>query len=59
MRWLGSAPKNESLPAAQTAQAFPRFSLAWLLKHFCEIDADKQYQLADWRVRPLTAEMRK
>ncbi len=29
----------------------PRFSLAHLLKHYCDVDADKQYQLADWRIR--------
>lgn len=29
----------------------PRLSLAYLLKHFCDIDADKTYQLADWRIR--------
>jgi len=37
--------------------AFPRFSLAYLLKHYCDIDADKQYQVADWRIRPLPKEM--
>jgi hypothetical protein len=31
--------------------AFPRFSLAYQLKHYCDIDADKQYQVADWRTR--------
>lgn len=35
----------------------PRFSLAHLLKRYCDIDADKQYQLADWRQRPLSVEM--
>ena len=29
----------------------PRNSLAFLLKQYCEIDANKQYQLADWRLR--------
>ena len=28
-----------------------RFSLAFLLKEYCGIAADKQYQLADWRLR--------
>eukprot|EP00002_Diphylleia_rotans_P021636 TRINITY_DN4212_c0_g1_i9.p1 TRINITY_DN4212_c0_g1~~TRINITY_DN4212_c0_g1_i9.p1 ORF type:complete len:728 (+),score=155.77 TRINITY_DN4212_c0_g1_i9:56-2239(+) len=37
--------------------SFPRFSLAYLLQHFCGVIADKKYQLADWRIRPLTAEM--
>jgi exosome complex exonuclease RRP6 len=32
---------------------FARFSLAFLLKHFCNIEADKTFQLADWRIRPL------
>jgi len=30
---------------------FPTLSLAYLLKTFCNIDASKQYQLADWRIR--------
>ncbi|XP_065061459.1 exosome complex component 10-like [Rhopilema esculentum] len=34
-----------------------RFSLAFLLKEYCDIAADKQYQLADWRLRPLPDEM--
>jgi exosome complex exonuclease RRP6 len=29
----------------------PTLSLAYLLKTFCNIDASKQYQLADWRIR--------
>lgn len=36
---------------------YPRFSLAYLLKRHCSIEADKQYQLADWRIRPLDANM--
>jgi exosome complex exonuclease RRP6 len=36
---------------------YPRFSLAYLLKRHCGIEADKQYQLADWRVRPLDRNM--
>lgn len=32
-------------------------SLQFLLKHYCDVDADKSYQLADWRLRPLTKEM--
>lgn len=34
-----------------------RLSLAFLLKHYCQIDADKSLQLADWRMRPLPAEL--
>lgn len=32
-------------------------SLASLLARFCDYVADKRYQLADWRIRPLTDEM--
>jgi exosome complex exonuclease RRP6 len=35
----------------------PSFSLAHLLKAYCGVTANKTYQLADWRVRPLTEEM--
>lgn len=35
----------------------PYFSLAWLLKHYCDIELNKKYQLADWRTRPLSLEM--
>merc|ERR1719348_652640 len=35
----------------------PRLSLAHLLSHYCGLQADKQFQLADWRIRPLPAEM--
>ncbi|PRP87893.1 hypothetical protein PROFUN_02630 [Planoprotostelium fungivorum] len=38
---------------------YPKFSLAYLLSFYCNVNADKQFQLADWRVRPLTAEMLK
>ncbi|XP_071622919.1 exosome complex component 10 isoform X2 [Heliangelus exortis] len=34
-----------------------RHSLDHLLKLYCGVDADKQYQLADWRIRPLPEEM--
>jgi exosome complex exonuclease RRP6 len=30
---------------------FASFSLAHLLQYFCKVTAEKQYQLADWRVR--------
>ncbi|KAF7553155.1 hypothetical protein G7046_g7177 [Stylonectria norvegica] len=32
-------------------------SLAFLLSKFVDFDADKQYQLADWRIRPIPEEM--
>ncbi|XP_021366504.1 exosome component 10-like [Mizuhopecten yessoensis] len=34
-----------------------RFSLAHILKAYCGVEADKQYQLADWRIRPLPKEL--
>lgn len=30
---------------------YSRLSLAFLLKHHCDIDVDKGFQLADWRIR--------
>ncbi|KJE91581.1 exosome component 10 protein [Capsaspora owczarzaki ATCC 30864] len=33
------------------------YSLAHLLRYFCNVTADKKYQLADWRIRPIPAEM--
>ena len=30
---------------------FSRFGLAHLLLHYCNVNADKQYQMADWRMR--------
>lgn len=29
----------------------PRYSLSFLLQYCCNVQADKQYQLADWRIR--------
>ncbi|KAL7614831.1 protein RRP6-like 2 [Lactuca sativa] len=34
-----------------------RNSLEFLLRHFCDVAANKEYQNADWRLRPLTDEM--
>ncbi|ETV91828.1 hypothetical protein H310_13657 [Aphanomyces invadans] len=42
---------------AARALQYPRFSLAYLLQTHCGVTADKQYQLADWRVRPLDEHM--
>ncbi|KAM0924938.1 hypothetical protein ACQ4PT_004534 [Festuca glaucescens] len=36
-----------------------RNSLEHLLHHFCAVTANKEYQSADWRLRPLPAEMTK
>uniref|UniRef100_A0A182STN4 Exosome complex component 10 homolog n=1 Tax=Anopheles maculatus TaxID=74869 RepID=A0A182STN4_9DIPT len=30
-----------------------RIGLQFLLKHYCNIDTDKAFQLADWRIRPI------
>lgn len=35
----------------------PYLSLAYLLQRHCNIDANKHYQLADWRIRPLPEEL--
>lgn len=35
----------------------PSFGLAHLLHHYVNVEADKKYQLADWRIRPLPTEM--
>ncbi|KJZ77592.1 hypothetical protein HIM_02769 [Hirsutella minnesotensis 3608] len=37
--------------------SYPGKSLAFLLAKFVSFDADKQYQLADWRIRPIPKEM--
>ncbi|KAL0960894.1 hypothetical protein HGRIS_005903 [Hohenbuehelia grisea] len=36
---------------------FPRHGLANLLEMYCDFTPDKQYQLADWRIRPLPEAM--
>lgn len=36
---------------------FPKFSLAYLLETFASFKTSKKYQLADWRVRPLSPPM--
>lgn len=37
----------------------PYLSLAYLLKRYCNIDPNKHFQLADWRIRPLPNELQK
>ncbi|XP_027357205.1 protein RRP6-like 2 [Abrus precatorius] len=34
-----------------------RKSLEYLLSHYCEVTANKEYQTADWRLRPIPDEM--
>lgn len=36
---------------------FAHLSLAFLMKHYCNVEIDKSYQLADWRERPLPLAM--
>jgi exosome complex exonuclease RRP6 len=36
---------------ASRALGYPQASLAYLLSHFVHFNANKQYQLADWRTR--------
>ena len=36
---------------ASEALSYSQRSLAFLLKKFVDFDADKKYQLADWRIR--------
>lgn len=33
-------------------------SLAYLMQRFCSFQANKQFQLADWRIRPLPDELK-
>lgn len=42
---------------ASRALGFPRHSLAYLLETFASFKTSKKYQLADWRVRPLSKAM--
>lgn len=39
------------------ALAFPKMSLAYLLERFAQFKTSKKYQLADWRLRPLSTPM--
>ncbi|KXL43744.1 MAG: hypothetical protein FE78DRAFT_81504 [Acidomyces sp. 'richmondensis'] len=42
---------------AARALGYPGGSYAYLLKRFTKLDAQKQFQMADWRVRPLPQEL--
>jgi exosome complex exonuclease RRP6 len=41
---------------AASALHYPKRSLAWLLSKFANFEAQKAYQMADWRIRPLPKE---
>eukprot|EP01025_Chloroclados_australasicus_P032592 TRINITY_DN3301_c0_g1_i3.p1 TRINITY_DN3301_c0_g1~~TRINITY_DN3301_c0_g1_i3.p1 ORF type:complete len:495 (-),score=25.88 TRINITY_DN3301_c0_g1_i3:17-1501(-) len=43
--------------AAAVIGRIKQINLANLLKHYCNVETDKSYQLADWRIRPLTEAM--
>lgn len=34
-----------------------RLSLAYVMKNYCDLELDKTYQLADWRIRPLPQDL--
>ena len=36
---------------ASRSLGYPRNSLAWLLNKFANFEAQKKYQMADWRIR--------
>eukprot|EP00039_Didymoeca_costata_P007731 m.103186 g.103186 ORF g.103186 m.103186 type:complete len:788 (+) comp13802_c0_seq1:231-2594(+) len=42
---------------AMRVLSFPRFSLAYLLQKYCNVKPNKAFQLADWRIRPLSDDM--
>lgn len=42
---------------ATNVLGFPAHGLAYLLSRYYDFEADKRYQLADWRIRPLPQEM--
>lgn len=42
---------------AARSLGYPGASLAYLLERFIKFQAQKQYQLADWRIRPLSKEL--
>ena len=42
---------------AARALNFPKKSLKYLLERFANFEAQKEYQMSDWRIRPLPAEL--
>ncbi|CAL8069028.1 unnamed protein product [Calicophoron daubneyi] len=42
---------------ASRALQLGRYSLSFLLYRYAQVTTNKQYQLADWRIRPLTPEL--
>ena len=44
---------------ASRVLCYPKLSLSYLLERFCDVSSDKkkQFQLADWRIRPIPEDM--
>ncbi|KAJ2999030.1 exosome nuclease subunit [Globomyces sp. JEL0801] len=42
---------------ASNCLSLEHHSLAFLLQHYCDVDTDKRFQMADWRMRPLSPEL--
>ncbi|CAD6585716.1 MAG: exosome nuclease subunit [Alectoria sarmentosa] len=42
---------------ASRSLGYPKHGLAYLLKRYANFDAAKQFQMADWRIRPLPEKM--
>ena len=64
MRWLEHDFGLYIVNLFDTGQAarvlqLPSFALAYLLDRFCGQTPDKKFQLADWRMRPLSEDMLK
>ncbi|CAI0384800.1 unnamed protein product [Linum tenue] len=49
--------KDPTKKKASRVLKLERNSLEYLLNHFCGVVANKEYQNADWRLRPLPSEM--
>ncbi|KAK0649402.1 ribonuclease H-like domain-containing protein [Cercophora newfieldiana] len=47
----------DTFHAVDVLGTYPSKGLGALLKHFVDFNADKRYQLADWRIRPLDEKM--
>ncbi|XP_021888710.1 protein RRP6-like 2 isoform X2 [Carica papaya] len=54
---LFSLRRSEGFGKASRVLKLERNSLEFLLQHFCGVTANKEYQHADWRLRPLPDEM--
>jgi len=55
--WYGFILLSPNSHGSLITPELPRHSLAALLSLYCDFTADKRYQRADWRIRPLPKEM--